>query len=126
MFTKLLTTIFLLTACSGSHPAVQQTQTPTPTELAAAQQPDEDEGFIEAKVRQHQRRVPPRIRKFDANHDGVLERTEVPARLQAWFAEVDANHDGIVTAHEIRAYNRAHGHGTNAPAPHDQHIALEI
>jgi len=64
-----------------------------------------------AQTRQpHARRVPKRIQRFDVNHDGVLQRSEVPARLQRWFAAVDANQDGVVTAHEIRVYNRAHRH----------------
>ncbi len=66
---------------------------------------------------QSQTRVPHRIQKFDVNHDGVLQASEVPQRLQTWFAAVDANKDGVVTADEIRAYNRAHPH------PHHGHHA---
>lgn len=64
---------------------------------------------------QTQARVPHRIEKFDANHDGVLQASEVPQRLQAWFAQVDTNRDGVVTADEIRAFHRAHPH------PHHHH-----
>jgi hypothetical protein len=65
------------------------------------------------EVKAHVRHVPPRLQRFDANHDGVLQQSEVPARLQGWFAKVDANKDGIVTAEEIRAWNRAHRHHHN-------------
>ena len=56
----------------------------------------------------HVRRVPQRIQRFDRNHDGVLQRNEVPQRLQPWFNACDTDKDGVVTAKEIRAYNRAH------------------
>ncbi len=80
----------------------------------ASVQSDEGDGTFEmAKLRAH--RTPRRIERFDANHDGVLQKSEVPARLQAWFTAVDANKDDVVTADEIRAYNKAHPH------PHHQH-----
>lgn len=82
-------------------------------------------GFSTAALAQqqpqpHVRHVPKRLVRFDANHDGVLQASEVPPRLRAWFAAVDANKDGIVTAREIRKYNRAHRHPHHAePLPKD-------
>jgi Ca2+-binding EF-hand superfamily protein len=38
---------------------------------------------------------------FDANHDGQLEKSEVPQRLQGLFERGDTNHDGILTKEEI-------------------------
>lgn len=72
-----------------------------------------DGTFEMAKLRAH--RTPRRIERFDANKDGVLQASEVPARLRAWFTAVDGNHDNVVTADEIRAYNKAHPHA------HHQH-----
>jgi|GEM_PF-3964891 len=129
MFTKTLAlavTLASLVACSR--------HTPKPDEQAqSVAATDDDEGDY-TFVQQRTPRVPPRLQRFDANHDGVLEANEVPPRLRTWFAAVDANHDGIVTAHEIRVYNRAHrqqGHG-QPPAPQPQpqpgpaHTALQI
>ncbi|HEY1957765.1 MAG TPA: hypothetical protein VGH28_19225 [Polyangiaceae bacterium] len=87
-------------------------------------------GFSTAALAQnrqpHVRRVPHRIQRFDANHDGVLQANEVPARLQTWFAACDTNRDGVVTAGEIRAYNRAHPHPRHhhgvSPQPQPQDI----
>lgn len=71
-------------------------------------------GFSSAALAQdrqpHVRRVPHRIQRFDANHDGVLQASEVPQRLRQWFVACDTNRDGVVTAGEIRAYNRAYRH----------------
>jgi Ca2+-binding EF-hand superfamily protein len=38
---------------------------------------------------------------FDANHNGQLEKSEVPERLQGMFERGDANKDGILTRDEI-------------------------
>ncbi|HVW11673.1 MAG TPA: hypothetical protein VHC90_23985 [Bryobacteraceae bacterium] len=38
---------------------------------------------------------------FDANHDGKLEKSEVPERMQGMFDRGDTNHDGILTRDEI-------------------------
>ncbi len=53
-------------------------------------------------------RVPRRIQRFDANHDGRLQANEVPPRLREWFVACDTNRDNVVTIGEVRAYNRAH------------------
>lgn len=40
---------------------------------------------------------------FDANHNGQLEKSEVPERLQGLFERGDTNKDGILTKEEIVA-----------------------
>lgn len=97
----------LVSACGDAATSVPQVNRDT------VQSDDADGTFEMAKLRAH--RTPRRIERFDANHDGVLEKSEVPQRLQAWFTAVDANKDGVVNADEIRAYNKAHPH------PHHQH-----
>ena len=113
MLSKLIFAV-LLTACSDAAIS-KATPTPTPADSAsaAAQADDESGDFETARLRAH--RTPRRIEKFDTNKDGMLQASEVPARLHDWFVKVDANKDDVVTADEIRAYNRAHPH------PHHQH-----
>src|SRR6185503_5128710 len=114
------------TACSD---AVLGSATPAPTKTdttASSAQADEESGDFEvAQLRAH--RTPRRIEKFDTNKDGMLQASEVPARLHDWFVKVDANKDNVVTADEIRAFNRANPHphrhhgnrdGGAAPHPH--------
>ena len=48
--------------------------------------------------------------RFDANHDGFLDATEINAVLARRFARTDANHDGVLTPDERHAM-----HGPNAP-----------
>jgi len=48
--------------------------------------------------------------RFDANHDGFLDATEINAVLARRFARTDANHDGVLTSDERHAM-----HGPNAP-----------
>jgi Ca2+-binding EF-hand superfamily protein len=38
---------------------------------------------------------------FDANHNGQLEKSEVPERMQGMFERGDTNHDGVLTRDEI-------------------------
>lgn len=38
---------------------------------------------------------------FDKNHDGKLQKTEVPERLQGLFERGDTNQDGVLTRDEI-------------------------
>jgi Ca2+-binding EF-hand superfamily protein len=38
---------------------------------------------------------------FDANHNGKLEKSEVPERMQGIFERGDSNHDGVLTKDEI-------------------------
>jgi Ca2+-binding EF-hand superfamily protein len=44
---------------------------------------------------------------FDANHNGQLEKSEVPERLQGLFERGDTNKDGILTKEEILALAQA-------------------
>lgn len=39
----------------------------------------------------------------DPNHDGVIDRHELDARLTARFDELDTNHDGVLDAAEFEA-----------------------
>jgi hypothetical protein len=41
--------------------------------------------------------------RFDTNHDGYLDKTEVDALLTRRFERMDTNHDGILTAEEREA-----------------------
>jgi Ca2+-binding EF-hand superfamily protein len=41
--------------------------------------------------------------RMDANHDGVLDATEIKVMLAHRFARLDANHDGVLTAEERQA-----------------------
>ncbi len=51
---------------------------------------------------------------FDANHNGKLEKSEVPERMQGMFERGDANHDDVLTRDEISKLaevNRQQGGG---------------
>ena len=41
--------------------------------------------------------------RFDTNHDGFLDATEINAVLAQRFARMDANHDGVLTEDERHA-----------------------
>ncbi len=105
-FKSLVGLLALVMGCGGAHAASAQPQ--AQQQVAAA--PTVETPYTQAQAHPHTRRVPPRLQRFDSNHDGVLEANEVPPRLRAWFANVDANKDGVVTAQEIRAWNRQHRH----------------
>ena len=50
-----------------------------------------------------------RLKKADANGDGMISRDEAQAglpQLYKHFDEVDANHDGQVTAEELQAFHQ--------------------
>ena len=40
---------------------------------------------------------------FDANHDGKIQKSEMPERMMSMFDRADANHDGVLTKEEIVA-----------------------
>jgi hypothetical protein len=109
MISKLLFAVLFPVTIACSDAGVSKANpAPTQDDTASAQADEESGDYENAQYRAH--RTPPRITKFDANHDGVLQATEVPPRLRTWFANVDANKDNVVTADEIRAWNRAHPH----------------
>jgi Ca2+-binding EF-hand superfamily protein len=50
---------------------------------------------------------PPRsiLEAYDANHDGIIARSEMEKGLRADFAKADVNHDGKLDADEASAVN---------------------
>ena len=46
------------------------------------------------------------LMKYDANHDGILTRTELLSGLKAEFASYDTNHDNCLSTDEARAINQ--------------------
>jgi hypothetical protein len=44
------------------------------------------------------------VQRFDANKDGKLQVTELPARMQQHLAGADADKDGVLTPAEITAF----------------------
>ncbi len=54
------------------------------------------------------------IKRFDANGDGKISKSEVPANKVAWFEKVDSNKDGVVTKDEIVAFRALHHHAGDA------------
>lgn len=54
------------------------------------------------------------IKRFDANGDDKIEKSEVPASKGAWFERLDANKDGVVTKDEIVAFRAQHQRGHDA------------
>ncbi len=48
------------------------------------------------------------IQRFDANGDGALQVSELPAPMQTRMAAADANHDGVVAESELAAAIAAH------------------
>ncbi|HTM45320.1 MAG TPA: hypothetical protein VL137_10220 [Polyangiaceae bacterium] len=47
--------------------------------------------------------------KFDSNHDGQLQVSELPPHMQKWLADADANKDGILNKEEMDANKKAMG-----------------
>jgi Ca2+-binding EF-hand superfamily protein len=54
---------------------------------------------------------------FDANHNGSLEKKEVPARMQGIFDRGDANRDHVLSHDELVAMSEEN-HQTKLPARH--------
>jgi Ca2+-binding EF-hand superfamily protein len=50
---------------------------------------------------------------FDANHDGKLQKSEVPERMQGIFERGDTNHDGVLTKDEITKLAEANRQAQN-------------
>ncbi len=61
---------------------------------------------------------------FDANHNGQLEKSEVPARMQGMFDRADTNKDGILTKEEISALAEASRQMKLPPRPNRFDMAL--
>ena len=51
---------------------------------------------------------------FDANHNGKLEKKEVPARMQGIFERGDTNHDAVLSHEELIAMSEEN-HQTKLP-----------
>jgi Ca2+-binding EF-hand superfamily protein len=61
---------------------------------------------------------------FDANHNGQLEKSEVPERFQGLFERGDTNHDGILTKDEIVALATASRQMKLPPRPNRFDVAM--
>ena len=46
------------------------------------------------------------LMKYDANHDGILTRTELLSGLKAEFDAYDTNHNNCLTPDQVRAINQ--------------------
>jgi len=42
--------------------------------------------------------------RFDANHDGRLQTSELPASLRERLGPADTDHDGVLTPQELHAF----------------------
>ncbi len=117
---------FVVAGCSDAASRISPQENAETASIESAQTADEDGSFETAKLHQgaaaqrRAHRTPPRITRFDANHDGMLQASEVPPRLHDWFVAVDANKDNVVTVEEIRAYNRSHPHPHHHRGHHGQ------
>ncbi len=67
------------------------------------------------------------IQRFDANHDGALQVSELPAPMQARIGEADTNHDGVLAVDEITAHRAARraGHFARIDANHDGAVTVD-
>lgn len=55
------------------------------------------------------------LMEFDANKDGKLTKTEIPARLRGLFDRADTNKDGSLTREELTKFAESQG-GPRPPA----------
>ena len=59
------------------------------------------------------------IQRFDANHDGALQLTELPAPMQTRMSDADADHNGVITEAELTAaiarHRAEHPEGPEGP-----------
>ena len=62
-----------------------------------------DDGPTPATARAYQRL----LEHFDANHDGLLQTSELPVSLQGRLGMADANHDGLITPQELHTFGVA-------------------
>ncbi len=68
------------------------------------------------RLERRARRIQKVIRKYDLNHDGVVDRSELPPRLAARMQKLDRNHDGWVDANDLDALGIGAA-DLNPPAP---------
>lgn len=47
------------------------------------------------------------LARLDANHDGALQVSELPERMQSRLQGADANNDGVLTREEMQAFGQA-------------------
>jgi Ca2+-binding EF-hand superfamily protein len=59
-----------------------------------------DDGPTAATVRVYQHL----LERFDANHDGRLQTTELPASLQERLGKADTDRDGVISIQELHAF----------------------
>jgi Ca2+-binding EF-hand superfamily protein len=62
-----------------------------------------DDGPTPATARAYQKL----LEHFDANHDGLLQTSELPPSLQGRLGAADANHDGLITPQELHTFGVA-------------------
>src|SRR5882672_1037579 len=90
-----------LSACSGAggdpSPADVPEGTASAPLQAAPQGTDHHAGRDPAKMIEH----------FDANHDGKLQVSELPERMQKFLGKADADKDGVLTVAELTAAREA-------------------
>ena len=94
--------VMLLAACSGSGgDTVGQTAQP---ELATQSATGVEAPLAADGHRQRGHMDPAKlIARFDANHDGQLQVSELPEHKRQFLAKADANGDGVITAEELTA-----------------------
>jgi len=88
LFVRALVTSLPILTLAGSYsaPAVAADQGPTPAT---------------ARVYQHL------LERFDANRDGLLQTTELPAPVEERLGAADADHNGVITPEELHAFGVA-------------------
>jgi hypothetical protein len=63
----------------------------------------DDHGPTPATARAYQRL----LERFDANHDGVLQTSELSPAAQQRLSTADADHNGVITQEELHAFGVA-------------------
>jgi len=95
---------------SGWMLTAQDSGTGTPNE----QMPPTNEGSGGSGPRHHRPPPPPLIAALDANHDGVIDETEI-ANASAALKTLDKNGDGKLTIDELRPPRPPRGEGREFP-----------